>query len=324
MAHQIFQDRRMFFSGATPWHGLGTKLPANAAWADVSPMFPDVHERPLVAAGGLVVPDMKALVCSADGRYLSTVGADYHVVQAETVAGAILTAAREAGAIFHTGGLLGERGNRGWLLGELPESEVTIDGDNSPIKAYFLGYWGHDGRTAVTLANVSTRVVCANTVAAALGERTSFKVSVRHTSGAQLRVEEAADSFAGILDSNRKLARFANEAASTKLIRNDVMAALDAFFPVEEKSTQRELDKRDAAQTKVVELLQGPTVSPNHRNTAWGLMQAMSEFSEHYASRLTDAQKQVDSIAQRAIDGIGRVQLAYQTVANVVGLTLPR
>jgi phage/plasmid-like protein (TIGR03299 family) len=324
MAHDIFQDRRMFYSGETPWHGLGEKLPANAQWADVAPMFPRVDERPLIMPGGIVAPDVKALVSSDDGRYLSTVGADYFVVQAESVAGAILQAASENGAIFHTGGLLGERGARGWLLGELPEAAFTVEGDNSPIRAYFLGLWGHDGRTPVRLKNVSTRTVCANTVAIALGEKGSaFDVSVRHTSGAEVKVEDAGRSFAKLISSGRKLEEFANASAQVRMTRDDVMSALDLLMPKDEEASPLQVERRDAAQGKIVTLLGSPTVAPAIRGTAWGLMQAMSEFSEHFTARMTDAQRQIDSIAARSIDQAGTLA-AYQAVASVAGLSLPR
>lgn len=315
----------MFYSGATPWHGLGTALPSNAKWGDVASMFPRVDERPLIVTGGAIVPDAKALISSDDGRYLATVGADYCVVQAETVATAIMNAAREAGAVFHTGGLLGDRGARGWLLGELPKAGFTVNGDNSPVRAYFLGYWGHDGKTAVTLKNVSTRVVCANTVAAALGERGAFKVSVRHTSGANQAVLQAGDQFASLYSSAKRLETFANAAAARTLNRDEVTAALDALFPVDKLAPidGPEREKSDAGKASVLRLLQGQTVAPAHRATAWGLMQAASEHAEHMATRITDAQKQIDAIAARQLSaGLDSVASVYATVADVVGLQL--
>ncbi|MDX2014164.1 MAG: DUF932 domain-containing protein [Myxococcaceae bacterium] len=319
MAHQIFQDRRMFYSGATPWHGLGTKLPY-ATWSDIAPMFPRVDERPLVMAGGAIVPDMKALVSSDDGRYLATVGADYKVVQAESVASAILTAAAGAGAVFHTGGLLGERGARGWLLGELPAASFRVTGDDSEVRAYFLGAWGHDGRTPVTLANVSTRVVCQNTVSAALGERGNFRVNVRHTSGAEMRLDDAAASFRALHAHVKATREFAERAAAHRMTRAEVDASLDALFPRTEDETPRQRENRENAMGQVVTILGGDTVSAGIRSTAWGLMQAASEFAEHFTARMTDAQRQVDAIAARSLDNVGELAHVYATIGNVVGL----
>jgi len=323
MAHQIFQDRRMFYAGETPWHGLGTKLPSNATWGDIAHLFPRVDERPVIMAGGVILPDVKALVCSGDGRYLATVGADYKVVQAEKIASAMLTAAAGADAVFHTGGVLGERGNRGWLLGELPKASFTIGGD-SPVRAYFLGYWGHDGRTGVTLRNVSTRVVCQNTVSAALGEGGNFRVNLRHTSGAEVALDDAAKNFRDLYAHQAALKTFAERAAAHTLTRSEVDAALDALFPRVEGETERQASNREAAAGKVVSILGSHSVPPSIRGTAWGLMQAASEFSEHFTSRMTDAQKQVDAIASRQIDAIGDTAAVYATIASVCGLAEAR
>ncbi len=128
MAQDIFQDRRMFFTGETPWHNLGVKLPANATWEQARDAagFYNVLERPVFAAGiPTPLPDVKALVADDDGRYLATVGGDYGVVQFSDMAKAVIEAAGGAQAIFHTGGLLGAVGATGWLLGELP-TRVTM------------------------------------------------------------------------------------------------------------------------------------------------------------------------------------------------------
>lgn len=326
MAHQIFQDRRMFYSGETPWHGLGQKLPANATWEQISHLFDTVTERPVVMAGGEVLPDVKALVATdANGaaRYLATVGADYKVIQAETIARAIVTAGASEGAIFHTGGVLGERGARGWLLGELPRGAFRVQGDDSEVRAYFLGYWGHDGRTPIALRNVSTRVVCANTVAAALGERGNWRVNVRHTSGAEVAIDDAARSFRGLYSSIDKLQAFANAAAARKLTRQEVDAALSALFPAGEDDSERDREKRDESAGQIVEILGSHTVSPAIRSTAWGLMQAASEFAEHFARRVTEAQRQIDAIAQRQVDALGDVSQVYATIAESIGLATP-
>lgn len=335
MAHDIFMNRAMYYAGETPWHGLGTKLPANATWEQVADIFPDVREMPLgVLGAGTLAPDVKALMACDDGRYLATVGADYCVVQARDVAKAVVTAAGGVEAIFHTAGVLGDRGQRGFLLGEMPGT-FRVDGDDSEIRRYFLASFGHDGRSAINLANVSTRVVCRNTVSAALAERGNWRETIRHTSGASLRVEDASRSFAAIAMGNVKLAAFAQHAGTVRTTRESIMASLDAFLPAAEKETDKSKERREAAQAKVVELLQGPTVGINHRGTAWGLLCAMSEFGEHYKPvRLPDESSELSErskawtahLAERSLFGAGLepVTAAYVAVSKTLGLELPR
>lgn len=327
----------MYFAGETPWHNQGIRMPRNARPDQVASVFPDVGERPIGILGqGEIVGDMKALISLDDGRYLATVGADYHVIQGREIANAVTTAAGEQGANIHTAGLLGERGNRGWILGEIEADSFTVDGDDSPIRAYFLGTFGHDGRTAVNLCNVSTRVVCHNTVAAALAERGNWRQTIRHTSGASLKVESATASFVAMRKGQAALAKFAQTAGTVKTSRESVMAALEAFLPTDPEASKLTNERTDAARAQIVTMLaNSPTVAPAHRGTAWGLLCAMSEFAEHYKpARLDDSEVDVTKraqaltaqLAERALfgNGLDPVVAAYATASKVFGLELPR
>jgi phage/plasmid-like protein (TIGR03299 family) len=121
MAHDIHQ---MVYAGATPWHGLGTPLPANGTWEEIREAagFYTATEKPIFLDGSPTpIPDRKALVRADTGDYLATVGSTYEVVQFEELARAGVIAAGDVKAIWHTAGTLGEVGARGWLLAELPE-----------------------------------------------------------------------------------------------------------------------------------------------------------------------------------------------------------
>ncbi len=169
MAHEI---NAMVYAGKVPWHGFGTPLPQNAPFEEIvqAAGFYEAQEKELVMAEtGKAVPDRKALVRSDSGAYLSTVSTSYEVVQFADVARTLVEAAGDVKAIFHTAGTLGARGAKAWLLAELPDP-IIVKGDPSPIRRYLVGVAGHDGMTAVTLKNVATRVVCANTLGSALSE----------------------------------------------------------------------------------------------------------------------------------------------------------
>jgi phage/plasmid-like protein (TIGR03299 family) len=337
VAHEIYQDRRMFYAGATPWHGLGTPLPANAPWEQVAALFYAVIERPIFAPGiPTPLPDVKALVAGDDGRYLATVGADYCVVQASEVAEAIVTAGRGNEAIFHTGGLLGDNGARGWLLGELPSAAVQVPGDDSPIKAYFLGSFGHDGKTPVTLINCATRVVCKNTLGMAMGERGGFRSTIRHTSGAADRVASAAQAFTALRQSSQRLAAWGALAGQTVLDSTAIAAAIDSLIPLPEGAKESAKDAVNDQRTTLINLLsRSSTVPDAHRRTAWGLLQATTEYAEHLSplrlaksSATTDTQRRLEwtmELAERKIHGTltDRSANALECVLAVSGLPHP-
>ncbi len=339
MAHDIFQDRRMFFTGATPWHGLGTQLPANATWEQASKAagFSHTHERQVFASGVTAgaLPDVKALVAADDGRYLATVGADYGVIQDSTAAQSIIEALGTA-APFQTGGLLGERGQKRWLLGELAGEPIRVKG-NDAIRQFLLAYWGHDGRTAYTLANCATRVVCANTVAAAMGESGGFRVSIRHTSKAEAYVQSATDAFATLRKSYVRLGVWANAAADRRLTTGEARAALEHAFPIAahvaattERSAQQ-LKRVDGIHGKVLDLYEAHEI-PSTKGTAWALFNAIQGYGEHFAP--TRARLQLEAmtgtaraalIAERSFFGGGQSggELAMAAVLSATGMKHP-
>ncbi len=312
MAHDIYQDRRMFFTGATPWHNLGVKLPANATWEQARDAagFYDVVERPVFAAGiPTELRDVKALIAADDGRYLATVGKDYGVVQFSEMAKAVIEAAGGANAIFHTGGLLGDVGATGWLLGELPQVVEVKGGD--VIRPYFLAYSGHDGRTPVTLANCATRVVCRNTLGSALREKGGFRTSIRHTSNAAAYVNAAAAGFRALQGSFQRLGAWANKAAERRLTASEVREAIVAIHPTPEHTASNQMDRINAIHDRILTSYEEHEIGST-KGTAWALFNAMQGYAEHHAptrSRLqlgamTDTARAA-LIAERGFFGAG-------------------
>lgn len=336
MAHGIFQDRRMFFSGPREsiWHRLGEMFAANARWEDIKHIFYTVLERPVFTQGiGQALPDVKALVASDDGRYLATVGRDYGVVQFEAMAHAVTSAAMGVGAVFNTGGLLGERGQKGWMLGELPGKPVTIRG-NDVVRKWVLSYTGHDGRTPATVASVAERVVCQNTLAIAMGERGGFRVSIRHTSNAESYVKAAGAALGEVVKSYARLEAWGNAAASHRMTTDAVEAALEAAHPMprpgESERAETRRERIQSIHAKILDLYENHEVRET-AGTAWALFNAMQGFAEHFAPSkvkmlpaLTDSAK-ASIIAERSLFGAGAdgSQEALAAVLKVTGLPHP-
>lgn len=284
MAHDLF-NAAMMFVGETPWHGLGTKLPRNATWEQVKEILPfyTVLERPVYAQGvPHALPDRKALIASNDGRYLATVGADYGVVQFDQLAETVMRAAGQE-AVFHTAGLLGDNGARGWLLGELP-NPIKVANDASEIRKFFLATTAHDGTSAVHIKNVATRVVCRNTLGVAMGERGAAGWSIKHTVNASDRVKSAGDAFRAMCKGMETFGELANLLARTRVTTAQRAEVLARTFPMPTDAAQG-----DKAWTKVedrrVEVRglsdYGLGIDSPMRGTAWALFQGVTEWADH-------------------------------------------
>jgi phage/plasmid-like protein (TIGR03299 family) len=280
MSHDI---NKMVFAGETPWHKLGTKLPANGRYEDIRTAagFYTAVERPLFAAGDVEPnPDMKAIYREDNGRYLATVGKGYEVIQFDTLAEAGVIGARDVQAIWHTAGTLGERGARGWMLAELPgEAVIRVQGDPSEIRPYFLLTTAHDGSSAAVLANVATRVVCQNTLGIALGERGGARWTIRHTKNADLRVKAAAAAFRTMTARMEKFGELANAMAKIRLSDDDFRAIVAAAVPIEDDGERHPILERQRTEIHNLRTtFKG--AAPQIVGTAWGDFQAVTQWAD--------------------------------------------
>lgn len=289
MAHNI-QIRNgkasMVYSGETPWHTLGTKLPSNATWEQVRDLggFYSVRKENVLTASGAVIPNAKAIVRTDTGEALSIVSDAYCVIQFEEVAKTLVEAARGVGAIFNTAGLLGANGARGWMLAELPKV-IRVKGDESEIRPFLLGCAAHDGHHGVVLRNVATRVVCQNTLGVAMGEDTKYHVAIHHTTNATARFEAATKAFHMLLDGMSEFEEMANMLANAKFTERQMQRTIDTLLPlkmvdgVEQEAGKQLADKRE----RVLSLFEtGVGIGAGIRGTAWAAFQAWTEYSDHH------------------------------------------
>ncbi len=187
MAHEIdFSNKRanMAFVGQTPWHGLGSKLPAGAdieTWRTAAGLAWNVAEtETLFKYDGeiRVVPDTKVLLRSDTRAPLSVVSKWYDTVQPGEVLGFFDDLVRAGGFELETAGAL-RGGKRIWALARVGEEAKIVDGDM--IKPYLLLATSYDASMATTAQFTTVRVVCNNTLSAVIGNGEQ-KVKIPHLS----------------------------------------------------------------------------------------------------------------------------------------------
>lgn len=279
MAHDI---NRMIYVGEMPWHGLGVRLPARASYEEIvlaAGFYEAVEKDVYVPPFRSPIPDKKALVRSDSGEYLAVVGKGYEVVQFSEVARTLVEAAGDVKAVFTTAGTLGPVGIKGWLLGELPDP-IKVKGDPSPIRKYVLGTTGHDGVTAVVIKNVATRVVCANTLGVALGERGGATWRIQHTANAKQRLDEAGRAFRRLAESYVRFGELANVLATTPFTDPQLLATIDRVLPV--PKDDRDHGRLEAERGKVVQLFETAIGIERVRGTAWAAFQGWTEYADHH------------------------------------------
>jgi phage/plasmid-like protein (TIGR03299 family) len=309
MAHEIeFVNGKaqMMYVGETPWHGLGTKLdtpPATVAEAlQLAGLDWTVRLEQLQTASGVVV-DAFATVRDSDNKVLGTVGAGYRPMQnADAMKFFDPFLATGAAQIDTAGSLRG--GARVWMLAKLNRDDsVIVPKADDRVMKYLLLAQGHDGHLSIHVGLTPIRVVCHNTLSAAIPEarnkrhtqrRGSGMFRIRHTSGAaetltavQEVVERADREF-------EKAAEFFKSLAG-KQVRSaaKLRAYVDAVFPPAQKDDAEAKDKpEDRMLFSEIEALfqkgRGNDL-PGVKGTAWAAYNAVTEYLTWERGRTADA-----------------------------------
>jgi phage/plasmid-like protein (TIGR03299 family) len=134
------------------------------------------------------VPNYFATVRTDTEQVLGVVGKDYEVVQNEDAFSFFDAIVGGGDGIqYETAGALG-KGERIFITAKLPDY-IKVGSDDL-IEQYLFLTTSHDGYGSITAAFTPVRVVCQNTLNAAL-KNCSNTVKIRHTANAKERLEQA-------------------------------------------------------------------------------------------------------------------------------------
>lgn len=221
--------------------------------------------------------------------FLATVGKDYHVIPYSAgLKNADMLINSVDGAHYETAGVLG-KGERMWALADVNLS-VKIGDDVQ--KGYLLFSTSHDGSIAHRYGTCFTRVVCQNTLYVALSEKARAALTIRHTKNAAARIENAREALAAIGNDVVRLEDRLNFLAARKMNREALDSIMDRLFPKRVKNDGQPVAaaRREniiADILKIYELNDG-NAFPEQRGTAYNLLNAITNFTDHERSTKTD------------------------------------
>jgi phage/plasmid-like protein (TIGR03299 family) len=265
-----------------------------------------VSKRPLfygpnpdLADTGLAsVPKMVATVRDSDNSFLGLVSPSYQIVQNDLMAEMADILAGE-GAKCHTAGSL-YSGQIVWLLAVL-DRELFIDGDPSKYASYLLLTQGHDGKHSVTFANTPTRVVCANTMHAAL-DGAKAKISLRHTANVASRLDEVRKALGMANQYIDRFEQVANQLTTIPMTLKDIEAFTVKLIPTDPNSEHPY--KTEAQRQEIAELFAGSKTLVDVPFTAYRAFQAVAEWTDHVATvKDTKTAHAADRRAMSVIEG---------------------
>jgi len=292
MSHEIAKTaagkNAMAYVGATPWHGLGQVLTADApleVWAqesglDFSLATTDVEFTTPGFAGSKIhskYAGRKVMYRTDSAMPLGLVSDKYKIVQPIEV----LEFFRDiVGTIanLETAGVLRD-GAHYWALAKM-NGEFSLAGDR--VNQYLLLASSADGSLATQARLTSVRVVCNNTLQLATAGKKA-DVSVRHNS-----VFKAADVKNQLANFDSSFKMFKDTAEA--LARIKVSSARANFIFA--KILGGDENKPSRAAVRALELYQGAGIGADlesAKGTAWGALNAVTQLLDWETARTSDA-----------------------------------
>jgi phage/plasmid-like protein (TIGR03299 family) len=294
MAHELSFDfatgeAEMAYVGEKPWHGYGQKLQEGLGieeWARAAHMDWQILEAPaLFSPDGTdpaPVPGRKVLYRSDSHLPLSVVSNRYQAVQPIEVLDFFRDLTEQMGYQLETAGVLRE-GRNFWALARTGmDSEVT-DGDK--VAPYLLLATSCDSTLATTARMTTIRVVCANTLAIS-AEHSSVQCKYLHSSKFDARqckrdlgLLQAQEAFDAFIAKAKKLANVPVSFGQAEDVAKRIMLIDD--------------DAKHSGLDKVMALFSGGAKGADMAGqTAWGLLNAVTEYVDHHGRKRSDDLRQ--------------------------------
>lgn len=314
MAHLL---ESMAFVGETPWHGLGSRLPARQpieVWAEKAKMDWSIRETPVcyrtngidLDHATLTYEEQKVLYRSDTGAALSVVGDRYHVVQPREVLEFYRDLTEVFGYELETAGIL-KGGRKLWALARTGQDTMLKNEDT--VCGYLLLATSCDGTLATMATPTTVRVVCNNTLAVALkGANGAVKVPHSRTFD-----PVAIKKQLGIATSQWASFLYRIQLMANRKVKNaDAAAFFENVLPLPANVPPTAAPTNGRALKRMQELFDGHgrgAELSTAKGTTWGLLNAVTEFVDH-ERRARSREYRLDSawfgqgaaIKQRAFD----------------------
>lgn len=299
MAHNLNRTNGKYSfaaRGQKAWHGLGQYVdePMNAVQVlELSGLNFRVEQLNLLAQEIVVneaghptamhydVENRVANVRMDTKAILGIVSPQYQVLQNDEAFNFFDPIVERGEAIYETAGALG-KGERIFLTAKMPD-DITIKGEK--IEQYVLLTNGHDGCHALVAMLTPIRVVCNNTLTAALNGKASYKVIIYHQKNMKDKLAEAHKVLGMQSEYVKAIQPIYERMANTK---------------ISEKVLKELLSKVFAPQ---VELIADKQQRKEVSTRAQNLMDSVMDFAINHETQKTDTTKKTVFGAFNAVSG---------------------
>lgn len=322
MAHNLNKKQDGTYSfvavGEKAWHGLGTyvneALTAEQA-IQLGGLDYEVAAKKIQVSGSLkVINGYKANVRTDTGDVLGIVTDAYHIVQNREAFGFFDSIVDKGEAIYQTAGALG-KGEKIFVTAKLP-ADILVN--NEVVENYLLLTTGHDGKSPIQVGFTSIRVVCNNTLTAAL-KGLKNRVNILHWGDAKEKLSGAAKTMGLASKYTQELNEVFNQMSKVKITDSKLREfIIEVMNPGKETITEAELSKHF---TKTVDSIEAfahdhsTQQSKEAKGTVWGAYNAISGYFGYIKNYKSASQKMNDIYFN---GGAKKIETAFELATQLI------
>lgn len=297
MAHEIETVdgvARHAYVGDVPWHGLGTRVPADISPDDMmkaAGLDWEVQKFPAFAMvnGKKVATGREALIRTSDNKFLDMVGEDWNPVQNREAFEFFNDFIGAGDMEMHTAGSL-KGGQNIWALAKIKDSFEVVKGDK--IEGYLLFSNPHQYGKTVDVRFTPIRVVCNNTLTMALNNATAidrmFKMNHRRQFDGDM-VKEVLGVSKEKLAKYKELSKF----LSTKKYNDEnIVEYFNRVFPLTTTKNKKPDELASRAAKLAFEVLDNQPGNNFAPGTWWQAANAVTYATDHLLGRSSDTRLQ--------------------------------
>ena len=289
MAHELDKkangEAAMMYIGEVPWHGLGTKLdgPATAeeaittAGLDWEVDIQQAYYYPILASSPHPAPHRQFIVRRDTNTVLGQCRDRYIPIQNREAFGFFDSIIGEGKAIYHTAGSL-RSGERIWVLAKLPET-IVVRGDDV-VDQYLLLTNSHSGAETTRIRFTPIRVVCNNTLSAAL-HRKGIEARVHHTGNLENQWKRTSDILGIAQQVFSQTADVYRAMAARSVTNGELVGYYETLLP---DIKGRLNTRRKRIRGEWQGLFEGGIGRRLAGSTAWGAYNSVTEWVDHCRS----------------------------------------
>ena len=290
MAHMIemIDDKaQMAYAGEVPWHGLGTKVPADLTpdqMLEAAGLDWKVYKVPAYAEvnGQKVSVGKSALVRDRDHKVIDTVSDDWNEVQNQEAFEFFNEFVMSGDMEMHTAGSLRD-GQIVWGLAKVKDSFELFKGDRIDSYLLFSNFHRYGCSTDVRFTPI--RVVCNNTLTLSLNSRVEKMVRISHRT--KFNPDEVKEMLGIATEKLGKYKEMASFLGSKKAKNEDIVQYFKRVFPVTgaKKNIETELSRNAKIAMSILDTQPGAEYA---EGSWWQPFNAVTYMTDHLMGRNDD------------------------------------